>query len=1361
MRLLLIFVGVSVAIQHSLNLVPFKPRNEYVYRFEGNVYSGVPFSNDGSVARIQAMVHMQTIDDRIIVLKLKNIRLLTAENERVRDIDEMKHRIMSKQHLELLEMPVRFSYKNGMIGDIQFSEQDEEWSKNVKRSIINMLQINLQKIGKIEDVYMDKELMTRDNDFFKVNERTIEGDCEVAYTIVKMEDSSTEVTKSVNFDKCTQRPQVKYSFRHMTKCNDCEKVDTFEPSTVYTYRLSNDGLKSVQVVSVYTITIENQPIMKTEIRAKLTLDAITQIMQWFESVNGRIESLVYSNQMEKHIERFYMYGDNAEVLPYERVTEKIQAIRKIIDELKMQKENDFETTDMLSRLVPILRMCSLDELSVIHSEIYTRNDKRMKAIIEHSLAIAGTKNTITHLLRHVEKQNMKTYRIVSILKSIQETPYPSSNTVEELLRFSDSNIVKRSPVVRQTIWLAIGSVMRGVVGDTMDEKLLMENRRELKQRYLNILLKQYEKADDIYEKVLYLKSLANAGIDLSVYELEKIIMNKNEETAVRMEAIDALRLFKNSMPRKTKAILLPMYKNRAEQPELRMAALVRIMHTLPNQPVVIQIISTMEREPNQQVAAFTYNLLNSFVRSTHSCYKKLANDIRPFLAISRNKRDWRMLSSTYKFIPMFTENLMSGINFEFATIFGKQSSWPKEMMISADTVISGMWNKYLLQLGLSQQNIEQMINKVTQKLIRMEKNTQSMTHGRRIRDSLTLLRSLAQKLNIRPRVISDKTAHAMFYVRYKEMDYAVLPLDEKIIDDILEKYIKNGKLEKKELDYLFNRDPEFQLHMLTYFYENIRKVPTTLGLSITMKDIQPTVGSAEGTFTFEKISSGVRIHLDTSPSIASMQTSEMKLWNPIFEQGVKTVRSIEARLPIDFDVEMLYTDQIEFKCNVNLPNGENMRVRLWSHPVTFFRLMCGEKYFAEREQKTIVIPKWKASTEENERVLNIWGAKAVLRENFIDQWDTRDVLLGDYSWEFVLSPSRDSPKKMRIYMNTGVLEKARLNRIDSNYLFDNKFDIEPTRYENYEEKERRNQFSRLASDVERSMGYKHRMNIRVEAVDSNIERYGNIELVSVCDEKLHYCKMTVEAKCSLSGDEQRDWRLKTIMQIFMPKIPNTLMELKNQVHREIQGQIQSSWGVDEKNEVNIKFQMEQSKEQKQWMKVADKDFKGLTAYDILHQASLLNQLKVVVDYKVTPFVKNFIQRIYQYWKAYTFWYDKVTMHNGEQGKVFLKLTVDPISRSLLNALLETSNERLEMKDINIPQIYLPSIAKRSLRDFRDDLIKGQICEIKNNKIRTFDNLIFRAPITNCYSVIAKDCSEEPRFAVLLKKVTNDADEKVV
>lgn len=69
------------------------------------------------------------------------------------------------KHLELLSMPVQFDYVEGIIENIRFHQDDKSWSKNIKRSVLNMLQANLKKrtglvdLETIEKEYQDQENM--------------------------------------------------------------------------------------------------------------------------------------------------------------------------------------------------------------------------------------------------------------------------------------------------------------------------------------------------------------------------------------------------------------------------------------------------------------------------------------------------------------------------------------------------------------------------------------------------------------------------------------------------------------------------------------------------------------------------------------------------------------------------------------------------------------------------------------------------------------------------------------------------------------------------------------------------------------------------------------------------------------------------------------------------------------------------------------------------------------------------------------------------------------------------------------------------------------------------------------------------
>lgn len=133
----------------------------------------------------------------------------------------------------------------------------------------------------------------------------------------------------------------------------------------------------------------------------------------------------------------------------------------------------------------------------------------------------------------------------------------------------------------------------------------------------------YRDADNRYEKVLALKTIANGGIDLSVYELEEIITDRTQERLIRVQAIDALRKLRSVMPRKIHKILLPIFKDRTEHPEVRTAALAQVIHTLPERTILDQIAQALFYDTSRQVQTFTYSMMQTFAKSENPCEKKL------------------------------------------------------------------------------------------------------------------------------------------------------------------------------------------------------------------------------------------------------------------------------------------------------------------------------------------------------------------------------------------------------------------------------------------------------------------------------------------------------------------------------------------------------------------------------------------------------------------------------------------------------------------------------------------------------------------------------------------------------------------
>lgn len=88
-------------------------------------------------------------------MQLQNTRFATSQQEtntmnmlpfeRFEEVDRM-----NREHQQLLSTPVEFEYEHGLVGELRFAQDDQPWSENIKRAVINMLQVNILKKEKYE-----------------------------------------------------------------------------------------------------------------------------------------------------------------------------------------------------------------------------------------------------------------------------------------------------------------------------------------------------------------------------------------------------------------------------------------------------------------------------------------------------------------------------------------------------------------------------------------------------------------------------------------------------------------------------------------------------------------------------------------------------------------------------------------------------------------------------------------------------------------------------------------------------------------------------------------------------------------------------------------------------------------------------------------------------------------------------------------------------------------------------------------------------------------------------------------------------------------------------------------------------------
>ncbi|KAF8354017.1 hypothetical protein PRIPAC_95640 [Pristionchus pacificus] len=1418
----------------------FKAGFEYRFNLESQVSNGLPVpGSQQSAVRSKSLVTLSFPESETVAhLRLEKIRVASLQKEidepkKIQPFELFEEIELNEEHLRTLRLPVRFRYENGMVSDIEFDREDLPWSMNIKRVYINMLQVNLSQKNTHESRF-NTEFESKKENVFSAPEVTLEGDCEVVYTVLpesssrreRREESELLVTKSINFEKCSRRVGQRYNFRFGDECPSCEnkfngEERNIESSTVFNYRIAGTPsrfvIKEVELRSVYSYAplSEQETFFTTFVSGNMRLIEVNKEQKRIAAPKSeKKETLLYSMEWEKKEEKYLATGDESllKESPFPEIKNKHEVVARLIKSVivKMETEEkgiELAATQEMARIVKVLRFATKEEINRIHKECSSESQEesvrsQMKEIFHDALALAGSFNAVEHLVEKIRAREFSPLKSATLLKQLTSIRVPSEKIVKSLVSLCKDS--RRQPLERQSCWLTAGALMHGVCGDHRD-KLAIESSeerkcpRDIKEDFVRELVEEFERAETRYEKVLALKTIANSGMDLIVFPLEKIIRDEKEEITVRVQAIESLRKLRSVLPRKMVNILMPLYKNIREHPEIRVAAFNQIMHTVPEKSVIDQITFQLDNEPSTQVYSFVYSTLEQYSRSEIPCEKSMVDSITSALRSIRSQPR-KLLSSTFKHWTIYNEENKNGATLNWAALFSNNSVLPTEVMTSLETAFAGQWNKYLAQIGIHQHNIDQVLYKILEKV---EKSglEEVLVRGKRSSFKPTeILRGLFSKLAIVSRKQSEHDPHALVYIRFRDMDYALLPIDEEVIPEMIKTVLRNGRIELGEIESFLAKGFRFNTVLSSFVYERTRSIATSMGSPLIFSSKMPTIFKIDGSIKVEleprngDSLDGLRVRVQARPALASTHITKVEINFPMVSLGVKLLHSASVNVPVDMTTEMSWNKKFDHKTTLALPKESRRVIQLQTRPITFVRVWPKEtRVYVEPKEKTIYVEELETLVH---KIRSSHLEKATgLRMNVEGHvhghiWEKGTegipsaLLIGENNLEISFEKTAETPKEYVIKTEVSTFdEESRMEKPSMEKFFekDNEEHFKTEEYEEYDgdEKERRSSFNNYVKSYKSDKAYSHRLWAEIKAVGGRMERKVEIDLRSVCDEKLRHCKINFDGLTTpLLEKETRDWKIESSIEMLYPEMPETLEELLKQKHRELSINVESRWGSDYKNELKMKIQGEQNKEQKRWMKrvaeLRERKEDSLTAleeYTRLVEASMLNQYKVLAKYDIAcPMTRSLFERFYVYSKVSAPWFSSTyEFGHNEERIVRALLTIEPSTRQYANLTLETPSEKVSIRDFRLPvPLRLVNIRRQSMTPIRSLSTLGSnlveetkaMCTVESRKVNSFDDVIFRTPLTTCYSVLAKDCSsEEPEFAVLLKKISKDGEEK--
>ncbi|KAI6194866.1 Vit-6 [Aphelenchoides besseyi] len=1028
--------------------IGYRNGKEYVYEYDSQLATGLNDQTQHAIQRFRAQMHLAFTSETTAVAQFKKMHAARFNDEGQMDVVKMislqtlQTVELQKRHLELLEKPFEIRYEQGKVVELTFDKDDQTWSENVKRAAINHLQIQLD--------YDEPQLS------FRTNETTIEGTCESVYAVVpkmpctivqnahqpsylddrKDEGECVQVTKSVDFEKCQQRPDLRYNFyrgeilqRQDGVVTTARKQRVLDQSTIVQMELKRqEGDKHVlrfgRIVSQYAQPVTGDVSMVAVVVSELKLKSIkkTNSNSQIPEISNKksAEPLAYSLEFDRLREDFMQNG-NEEYLkaqPYLAERHMPEVIINIIKRLTQSfiadrsetQRLDWDGAQNFANLVKMIRYTSASELEEIEKQLDPKEAKKtngmewvqgseelIKQILIDAYATAATQPSLKQVFDKISENEVSDLHMARAFEKLaRSAPFVSQDLLQDT--WSTCGKLQKGSQAQHSCILSYSRLGRAmcvrrsgkydddnqkndkqskIVGDEWVSHKSDDQNSSPYCSSSNVKQLFDDSKDVADQRLLALKAYGNLGLDTTIQKLEEILNDRQMDRMTRIAAIDAMRHLTVEIPIKIRRVLMPIFMDRFEFPEIRMNALHQILVSRPDKGTIDQIGTAMIRESNFEVRAFAANALRDAAnaqqcRATARLFK---------LSSAEMNAQTQRAGSIWKAMSMPT---MLGQGFvRVASLMGNDSRIPKEMMVALDLALNGHFVPTITQWGVQQQNIEDLFGRALEKMserqgdaqIFVRRGKRSTTFERLVDTPVQSLKSMYERLRIVARRGYSAVAgsgyedqpHLIVYKRENGMDTFYAVLDEQTLPAPFKDFLAKGQIDLTSAET--GGTQSLGWTDATLMADQMVKIPTTVGLPLLCTMNVAKMSTVSGHWSLEiagnseSVDEG-RLSVRSLPKVSVRAVRQMEAYSPIHNTGIRILHTLDAQAPIEIKMTL---NKEGLALDWQLPdapsNGGPHRVlHLGSHPSTIYRAWpLKSRVFIEPEERTLFVPQIQSS----------------------------------------------------------------------------------------------------------------------------------------------------------------------------------------------------------------------------------------------------------------------------------------------------------------------------------------------------------------------------------------------------------------
>ncbi|KAH7935304.1 hypothetical protein HPB52_005729 [Rhipicephalus sanguineus] len=622
----------------------FEVGKEYVYEYKGTMHVLNPEQRHQLTGLgFRSKVIMQPKPDHTH-FKIVNFETETFNSDEMDLHHHEFHYTPNNLQHDALEHPFAGKFNEGKIEEIELSKHAPLWVRNLKKGVLSLFQLDLVK-GRHEH-HREKE--------YHVKEDGLYGVCDTLYVVHEEEHDYIEVTKIKNLEKCDRPSYAIVGREAAKKCVKCEAEETHPSSSTSEVYYELKGTAQHYVIT--HAWAESGYLFKPHGEGKKIHVKLNRTLDLLEEHDATTDTSIGDDHEKEHslAQEFSTTGDltNPEELKHPNAPYKHFDVHgnkeKFAEGLHQLAELDYTDEDIKeidnkpggSQLFLILftSFASLDydEISWVYQNHVVSAPEEKKDNILHAfldlLAAAGMNPHITfglNLIKNNEISKLDAHRFYGKLHlNLKEV---STALILEIADSCKSEAVNSHPGTWSACKLAASTIASGRGCKHAHDDHEEDHgtcRPEIVSHIFNYSVTPADTHHEPqFESTVYLRMAGNLGTRKAMHYLERFICNCQEEPK-RMAALWALKQASKNHPELARAIALPVFYNTSEPSEIRIASFLIVLFSHPEMYLLRHIALEMLTEPSDQVVSFVSSAFRTLAKSKYPCHRELAQHMR-------------------------------------------------------------------------------------------------------------------------------------------------------------------------------------------------------------------------------------------------------------------------------------------------------------------------------------------------------------------------------------------------------------------------------------------------------------------------------------------------------------------------------------------------------------------------------------------------------------------------------------------------------------------------------------------------------------------------------------------------------------